>query len=89
MAYLCQNRIGTSSSSGKEGDAHVNCSGENWKQTGTSKGTKKYEKSSDDRKEASRKHSGAFGRVREDSGATVRIRPARLPGLVVAFPQPG
>ena len=81
----------------------MGCSGENWKQTGTSKGTKKYEKSSDDWKEASQKDSGAFGkdseasqkdsealgRVREDSGATVRIRPARLPGLVVAFPQPG
>ena len=78
MVYLCQNRIGTSSSSGKEGDAHVNCSGENWKQTGTSKGTKKYEKSSDDRKEAIRKHRSirkgfgskpkGFGSIRKSSG---------------------
>ena len=45
----------------------MNCSGENWKQTGTSKGTKKYEKSSDDWKEASRKHSGAFGRIRKQA----------------------
>ena len=56
----------------------MNCSGENWKQTGTSKGTKKYEKSSDDWKEASRKHSEEFGKIQErPSGSALPDSPLR------------